>query len=56
MEESNEDKPAWNNTILPGLDINSLYSLLRLKNPSKYIEIGSGNSTNVVRKAITQGE
>ncbi|MFT6503891.1 MAG: hypothetical protein ACJASQ_004029 [Crocinitomicaceae bacterium] len=55
-EESNEDNPAWNNTMLPGLDIVSIYSLLRLKNPSKYIEIGSGNSTKVVRKAITEGE
>lgn len=54
-EESNEDQPAWNNGMLPGLDIVAIYSLLRSINPSKYIEIGSGNSTKVVRKAINEG-
>ena len=54
-DEQNEDNPAWNNSMLPGLDIVAIYSLLRSYNPSKYIEIGSGNSTKVVRKAITEG-
>ena len=55
-DEKNEDNPAWNNSMLPGLDIIAIYSLLRMNNPAKYIEIGSGNSTKVVRKAITEGE
>jgi len=54
-ESPTEDEPHWNNDFLPGLDIAALYSLLRLKKPSKYIEIGSGNSTKVARKAISDG-
>jgi predicted O-methyltransferase YrrM len=38
------------------LDIIALYSLIRKLNPSKYIEIGSGNSTKVVRRAIQDGK
>jgi predicted O-methyltransferase YrrM len=55
-QETNDDHPAWNNDFLPGLDIVAMYSLLRELNPKQYIEIGSGNSTKVVRKAITEGE
>lgn len=51
-DETNEDLPAWNNEFLPGLDIISLYGLISIEKPNKYIEIGSGNSTKVVRKAI----
>ncbi|MFT5981477.1 MAG: hypothetical protein ACI898_002257, partial [Flavobacteriales bacterium] len=54
-QEQDENAPAWNNKFLPGLDIIALYSLIRKLNPSKYIEIGSGNSTKVVRKAIQDG-
>lgn len=51
--ETNDDLPAWNNEFLPGLDIIGIYGMLGSINPKKYIEIGSGNSTKVVRKAIT---
>lgn len=54
-EETNENLPAWNNDFLPGLDIVMLYGLLRELKPTKYIEVGSGNSTKVVRKAIDDG-
>lgn len=54
-EEQDENAPAWNNDFLPGLDIIALYGLIRNLKPSKYIEIGSGNSTKVVRKAIQDG-
>lgn len=50
--ESDENKPAWNNGFLPGLDIIALYSCISYFQPSKYIEVGSGNSTKVARKAI----
>jgi len=52
VDEANEDNPAWNNQFLPGLDIVALYSIIGLKKPETYIEIGSGNSTKVARKAI----
>ncbi len=51
-EESDENQPAWNNDFLPGLDIVSIYGIIATKKPKKYIEIGSGNSTKVARKAI----
>jgi hypothetical protein len=51
-DETNEDLPAWNNDFLPGLDIVGLYGMVSNLKPKSYIEIGSGNSTKVVRKAI----
>jgi len=51
-EESDENQPAWNNDFLPGLDIVGIYGIIATKKPKKYIEIGSGNSTKVARKAI----
>jgi hypothetical protein len=37
---------------LPGLDMVNLYGILALMQPTQYIEIGSGNSTKMARKAI----
>ncbi len=51
-KETNENEPAWNNGFLPGLDIVTLYTFLKLYQPKVYIEIGSGNSTKVARKCI----
>lgn len=45
--------PYWLNDFLPGLDIVALYSFVARLNPDWYVEVGSGNSTKVVRKAIT---
>jgi predicted O-methyltransferase YrrM len=53
---ADQDEPHWNNQFLPGLDIAMLYTLLREKNPVRYLEIGSGNSTKVARKAIKEGQ
>lgn len=44
--------PNWENGFLPGLDIVSLHGFLRRYNPKRYVEIGSGNSTKVARRAI----
>jgi hypothetical protein len=51
-DETNPVSPSWNNGFLPGLDIMALYTMIVEKKPSKYIEVGSGNSTKVVFKAI----
>jgi hypothetical protein len=50
--ETNPTKPTWNNGFLPGPDIVGLYTMISELKPKKYIEIGSGNSTKVVYKAI----
>jgi hypothetical protein len=49
--ETDPKKPGWNNGFLPGLDILGIYTMLAKYSPSKYIEIGSGNSTKVAYKA-----
>lgn len=54
--ETNENEPAWNNGFLPGLDIVSLYTLIQYFKPKMYIEVGSGNSTKVARKAIKDNQ
>lgn len=45
-------EPHWNNMFLPCLDAISLYCILSLQKPKKFIEIGSGNSTKFARRAI----
>ena len=45
-------EPCWNNGWLPGLDSVTLYSLLCISNPKRFIEIGSGNSTKFAKRAI----
>lgn len=54
-QETNDDLPGWNNGFFPGLDIVALYGMVRKYKPKRFIEIGSGNSTKVVRKAIQDG-
>ncbi len=55
-ESKETDEPMWNNGFLPGLDIVMLYTILRENNSKRYIEVGSGNSTKVARKAIKDGK
>jgi hypothetical protein len=45
--------PFWDNAWFQGIDIVALYSLVSLRRPGCYFEIGSGQSTRVVRRAIT---
>jgi len=52
--ETSNSAPTWNNEFLPGLDIVMLYTMVSEYQPKNYIEIGSGNSTKVVRKAIAE--
>ncbi len=50
-----EREPRWINGWLPGLDTAALYAFVRDRNPARYVEVGSGNSTRVVRRAIDDG-
>lgn len=51
QQEKDVNQPTWNNGMLPGLDIVALYTMLAIKKPRKYVEIGSGNSTKVAYKS-----
>lgn len=44
--------PRWINGSFPALDAVSVYGLLALRDPSIYVEVGSGNSTKFARRAI----
>jgi len=45
-------EPCWVNEWLIGLDTASLYAFVRDRAPARYVEVGSGQSTKVVRRAI----
>lgn len=45
-------EPSWFNYWLSAFDSVSLYSMLSLHNPERFIEIGSGWSTKFARRAI----
>jgi hypothetical protein len=47
-------KPFWNNHSLPALDGAALYGLMLEARPSRYMEVGIGNSTRFARYAITR--
>ncbi len=51
-EEKDPSQPGWNNQFLPGLDIMALYTIVAETKPNRYVEVGSGNSTKVVHKAV----
>ena len=44
--------PFWDNGWFPPLDAICLYGLVASTNPRLYLEVGSGNSTKFVRRAI----
>lgn len=44
-------EPTWRNPYLPALDGAALYTFLCDRQPSRYVEIGSGNSTRFVARA-----
>ena len=46
------EEPYWSNIWLPPLDGVALYALVAEKKPRRYVEIGSGNSTKFVARAI----
>lgn len=50
--EPGSPEPYWGNGWLPGLDAASLYAFVADRRPAIYMEVGSGNSTKFVRRAI----
>jgi hypothetical protein len=52
-EPADERQPFWANPWMPPLDGICLYGLVAKLNPRLYVEVGSGNSTKYVRRAIS---
>jgi len=52
---SDPREPSWLNGMISGLDGACLYGLMRDRRPSRYFEIGSGNSTRFVARARRDG-
>lgn len=46
------EQPFFRNGFLPGLDAAVLYTMMAWCRPGRYVEVGSGNSTKFVRRAI----
>jgi hypothetical protein len=47
------EQPYWSNPWFSGLDAVALYGFLATAKPKLYVEIGSGNSTKFVKRAIS---
>jgi hypothetical protein len=48
------EEPAWNNPWFSGLDLAALYAMIALERPRRYLEIGSGWTTKIVRRAAKE--
>ena len=44
--------PYWHNIFFSAMDAITLYSVLGLRKPARYLEVGSGNSTKFARRAV----
>jgi len=51
-EPKESPEPSWLHDWLDGLDTFALYGFVAAGNPALYLEVGSGYSTKVVRRAI----
>jgi Methyltransferase domain len=47
------EQPAWRNPWFSGLDLAALYAFIAAERPTRYVEIGSGWTTKVARRAAT---
>ncbi len=56
LEEQDETTPFWNNSWFTGADARCLYSVIAHARPKRIVEIGSGNSTRFIRRALTDFE
>jgi Methyltransferase domain len=50
--DTSPSAPSWINGWMPALDGVALYSLVAIKQPRYFLEVGSGNSTKFAQKAI----
>lgn len=55
LSEAGPGEPYWAQSWFPGLDAAALYSFIRARNPARFHEIGSGNSTLFAARAIRDG-
>ncbi|MFI5294183.1 MAG: class I SAM-dependent methyltransferase [Thermodesulfovibrionales bacterium] len=51
--DNQSNEPAWINGMMPGLDAAALYGFVSLLRPKRYFEVGIGQSTKFVRRAIS---
>ena len=51
-QRMNDKDPYWINGWIPGWDGAALYGFTASRQPKRYVEVGSGNSTKFVRRAI----
>jgi predicted O-methyltransferase YrrM len=51
-QPSSPQEPSWVNAWLSPFDLASLYCLVALNHPRRYLEVGSGASTRVARRAV----
>jgi hypothetical protein len=52
---SDPGEPRWGQDYFTGVDAAALYSLIRARRPSRFHEVGSGNSTLFAARAIRDG-
>jgi len=55
-QPSSSTEPCWVNEWLDGLDTFTLYGFLATRNPGLLLEVGSGYSTKLARRAIRDGQ
>lgn len=51
-DQNNELSPSWVNGWVPAFDAVSIYCMVALAEPDRYIEVGSGNTTKFAARAI----
>ena len=51
-QPAGSEQPSWIHNWLEGLDTIALYGFVASRRPARYLEIGSGFSTKLVRRAI----
>jgi hypothetical protein len=52
-DDQRPEQPAWQNPFFSGLDLAALYTFIARTKPRRYVEIGSGWTTKIARRAAT---